>query len=65
VKLLQSHRGIEEFYIQTLMARVVIGLAGLKGSGKDTVADFLKNKHEFIKYAFAGSLKEACQNLLC
>ena len=63
MKLLQSLRGIEEFYIQTLMARVVIELAGLKGSGKDTVADFLENKHEFIKYAFAGPLKEACQNL--
>ena len=60
----KSYKGIETILdYRQVMARVIIGLAGLKGSGKDTVADFLVNRHGFVKYAFAGPLKEACQNL--
>lgn len=45
------------------MARTIVGLAGLKGSGKDTVADFLVKNHGFRKYAFAEPLKECVQSL--
>ena len=36
----------------------IIGLSGYKGSGKDTVADFLCEKYGFIKYGFADPIKE-------
>lgn len=38
---------------------MVIGLVGLIGSGKGTVADILVRKHGFTKMAFADSLKDA------
>lgn len=38
---------------------MLIGLVGLIGSGKDTVADFLVREHEFLRDSFAKSLKDA------
>lgn len=38
---------------------MIIGLCGLIGSGKDTVADYLCNFHEFKRESFAGTLKDA------
>ena len=38
---------------------MLIGLVGLIGSGKDTVADFLVKDHEFQRDSFAKSLKDA------
>jgi dephospho-CoA kinase len=38
---------------------MLIGLVGLIGSGKDTVADFLVKYHEFQRDSFAKSLKDA------
>jgi len=38
---------------------MIIGIAGLIGSGKDTTADYLVNVHGFRKESFAGSLKDA------
>jgi len=38
---------------------MLIGLVGLIGSGKDTVADFLVKEHEFHRDSFAKSLKDA------
>ena len=37
---------------------VVIILVGLARSGKDTVADFIVNKYNFVKYTFSDVLKE-------
>lgn len=37
--------------------RIVIGLHGLPGSGKDTLADHLVEKYGFVKMAFADELK--------
>ncbi|CAB4129502.1 hypothetical protein UFOVP116_25 [uncultured Caudovirales phage] len=37
----------------------VIAVAGLIGSGKDTVAEYLVNEHGFKRESFAGSLKNA------
>ena len=37
---------------------MIIGITGLIGSGKGTVADILQNNHGFIKVSFADSLKD-------
>jgi hypothetical protein len=39
--------------------KIIIGIAGLIGSGKDTVADYLVNFHGFKRMSFAGALKDA------
>jgi hypothetical protein len=38
---------------------MIVGVCGLIGSGKGTVADLLQQKHGFIKISFADSLKDA------
>ena len=42
---------------------MLIGIVGKKGSGKDTSADHLINKYNFIKKSFADPLKKACKEL--
>lgn len=37
---------------------MIIGLVGKKRVGKDTVADFLCDKYDFVKYGFADPIKE-------
>lgn len=37
----------------------IIGLCGFIGSGKDTIADYLVNEHQFVKESFATPLKDA------
>ena len=37
---------------------VVIGLCGFAGAGKDTVADYLVQRHGFMRVAFADPLKD-------
>lgn len=38
---------------------MIIGVCGLIGAGKDTVADYLVNIHEFRRDSFAATLKDA------
>jgi len=38
---------------------MIIGICGLIGSGKDTIADYLQNIHEFRRESFASTLKDA------
>lgn len=38
---------------------MIIGVCGWIGSGKDTVADYLVNFHEFRRISFAGALKDS------
>lgn len=38
---------------------MIIGVCGFIGSGKDTVADYLVNFHEFRRESFADSLKDS------
>ena len=38
---------------------MIIGVCGLIGSGKDTIADYLVNIHQFRRDSFAASLKDA------
>ena len=38
---------------------MIIGICGLIGSGKDTIADFLVQQHKFVKISFADKLKDA------
>lgn len=41
----------------------LIGITGLKRSGKDTCGLFLIEKHNYVKYSFAGALKNACSEI--
>lgn len=41
----------------------VVGVTGYKGSGKDTVGDYLVTKYGFLKINFADSLKSACKSI--
>jgi len=38
---------------------MIVGITGLIGSGKDTIAEYLITKHGFKKLSFAASLKDA------
>ena len=38
---------------------MIIGICGFIGSGKDTVADYLVENHNFSRDSFAGTLKDA------
>jgi hypothetical protein len=38
---------------------MIIGVCGFIGSGKDTIADYLTNFHEFRRESFANTLKDA------
>lgn len=39
---------------------MIIGVCGFIGSGKDTIADYLVNIHQFRRESFANTLKDAC-----
>jgi hypothetical protein len=39
--------------------KMIIGICGLIGSGKDTIADYLQNIHQFRRESFAHTLKDA------
>ena len=43
--------------------KLIIGLSGLAGSGKDFVANLLVNNHGFVKIALADPLKRICQEV--
>ena len=38
---------------------MILGICGLIGAGKDTIADYLVNIHEFKRESFANTLKDA------
>ena len=42
---------------------MIIGVCGLIGSGKDTIADYLVNVHEFRRESFANTLKDAVSSV--
>ena len=42
---------------------VLVGLMGIKASGKTTSADYLVSTHNFVEKSFAECLKRACQQL--
>ena len=42
---------------------ILIGIAGCAGVGKDTVADFLWERHDFVKIAFADALRDAAASM--
>ena len=41
----------------------LIGVIGLKNSGKDTVGDYLVSQFGFTKYAFAHPVKQVCKTI--
>ena len=41
----------------------LIGIIGLKNSGKDTVGDYLVSEFGFTKYAFAHPVKQVCKTI--
>jgi dephospho-CoA kinase len=40
---------------------LLVGIAGQKYNGKDTIADYLVSKYGFIKLSFGSKLKELCK----
>jgi len=42
---------------------MIIGVCGFIGSGKDTIADYLVNIHQFRRESFANNLKDAVANV--
>jgi hypothetical protein len=42
---------------------IIVGVCGLIGSGKDTIADYLTTFHGFKRVSFASSLKDAVSNV--
>ena len=36
----------------------IVSICGFQGSGKDTIANYLIEKHGFIKISFAGAIKD-------
>ena len=42
---------------------MIIGIVGSIGSGKDTIADYLSNFHEFRRESFASSVKDVLSNI--
>lgn len=42
---------------------MIIGIAGKKGSGKDTLGDYLCENYGYIRYAFGDPVKEVCRIL--
>ena len=46
-----------------MKTKTMIGLVGKKGSGKDTMADFLVSDYGYRKLAMADPLKKACKIL--
>ncbi len=38
---------------------MIIGICGLIGSGKDTIAEYLIKEHNYIKLSFADKLKDS------
>jgi len=47
--------------VTKIKGRIIIGLSGKSGAGKDTVADMLVSKWGFSKFTVATPLKEACR----
>lgn len=43
--------------------KIIIGISGLIGSGKDTVADYLVNTHAFQRISFAGVIKDVASSI--
>jgi len=42
---------------------MIIGIAGKKGSGKDTLGNYLCEKYDYRRYAFGDPVKEVCRIL--
>jgi len=42
---------------------VILGICGFIGSGKNTVADYLVEKYDFVPVSFAAVLKDTCASL--
>ena len=45
------------------MARLVLGLCGAIGAGKDTAADYLKQKHNFLVIGMGDMIREEAKKL--
>lgn len=48
---------------ESVMSRIIIGVAGLKQSGKDTLANYLEQDYYFRKFHLAQPLKDGARNL--
>lgn len=51
------------FIFNSMARKYVVGVMGYKRAGKDTVADYLVNRHGFVKMSIASPLKDTCKIL--
>ena len=54
---------LEDIRRQRSSHSLIIGIIGEKGSGKDTVADYIVEKYQFIKDSFAANLKASVKEM--
>jgi len=47
------------------MKKIIVGMFGKAGSGKDTVADYICDKYNFVRMALADPLKESIKHMFC
>lgn len=52
-----------EYYINNITCKMLIGVCGKKGSGKDTISDYIVKNYNFNKYSLADPLKKGCMEL--
>lgn len=57
--MLTAARPVFYSAVVPMKSKIVIGLHGKAGSGKDTVADYMVQNYGFTKLSFAGPLKSA------
>ena len=59
----ESLSNIDNNTVNIQTDKKLIGIIGLKNSGKDTMGNYLTTHHGFTKYAFANPVKEICKSL--
>jgi predicted kinase len=47
-------------FCEVVIVKMIFGICGLQGAGKDTLADILCERYGYVRLSFAGVLKDVC-----